>query len=180
MEGPTGPCLDSSCWEGSFPAIAGGNEGDEEASDEGESESDNEQGTDAEDEQAGDEEGATTHTTESGVRYAALRGKASSEEAASESSQVDSAAVDKVALQEPAKKEEGHGNKERARYGDVRVLVAEDNLVNQLVLRRILANLGAQHEVVGDGAQAVKAWSSKHYDLILMVSETELGTLQSG
>ena len=73
------------------------------------------------------------------------------------------------AREEEPEREEGAG------YADVRVLVAEDNLVNQMVLRRILARLGVRHDVVADGAQAVKAWSSKHYDLILMVSEGRIG-----
>ncbi len=51
-----------------------------------------------------------------------------------------------------------------------RVLVAEDNLVNQLVARGMLEQLGVTVMVVGDGAQAVAAVSSASlpFDLVLM------------
>lgn len=51
---------------------------------------------------------------------------------------------------------------------DIRVLVAEDNKVNQLVAMRMLRNLGIQCDIVDDGAQAVKAVAEKTYDLVLM------------
>jgi len=49
-----------------------------------------------------------------------------------------------------------------------RVLVAEDNAVNQRVARRFLERLGCTVEVVGDGAQAVEALQTSSYDLVLM------------
>lgn len=48
------------------------------------------------------------------------------------------------------------------------LLVAEDNPVNQLVVKSMLARLGYQPDLVGDGQQAVDAASEKEYDLILM------------
>ncbi|MEM1043549.1 MAG: ATP-binding protein [Bacteroidota bacterium] len=60
------------------------------------------------------------------------------------------------------------------RPGDaLRVLVAEDNAVNQTVIRRLLDRLGIQPDVVGDGAQALSALldaaeSQAPYDLVLM------------
>ncbi len=48
------------------------------------------------------------------------------------------------------------------------VLVVEDNEVNKLVARSIVAKLGYGVEVVSDGAEAVAATDSKHYDAVLM------------
>jgi CheY-like chemotaxis protein len=49
-----------------------------------------------------------------------------------------------------------------------RVLVAEDNPVNQLVARGLLAGLGYAVEVVADGQQAVAALGRGQYDVVLM------------
>jgi two-component system, sensor histidine kinase and response regulator len=49
-----------------------------------------------------------------------------------------------------------------------RILLAEDNLVNQKVAVRILEKLGYRTDVVNDGRAAVSAWQSGRYDLILM------------
>jgi CheY-like chemotaxis protein len=49
-----------------------------------------------------------------------------------------------------------------------RVLVAEDNLVNQKVVRHILERLGYRVDVVADGRAAVDAWRTGRYHLILM------------
>ncbi len=48
------------------------------------------------------------------------------------------------------------------------VLLAEDNLTNQLVTRSILSRAGARIDVVSDGAEAVEAVRSADYDVILM------------
>jgi len=50
----------------------------------------------------------------------------------------------------------------------VRVLAAEDNAVNQLVLRALLEQTGADLTVVGDGAEALEAWRAGEWDVILM------------
>jgi CheY-like chemotaxis protein/HPt (histidine-containing phosphotransfer) domain-containing protein len=50
----------------------------------------------------------------------------------------------------------------------VRVLVAEDNRVNQEVARRLLARLGCEATIVGTGAEAVAASARETYDAILM------------
>ena len=49
-----------------------------------------------------------------------------------------------------------------------RVLLAEDNLVNQKVAARLLEKLGLRVDVVGDGRAAIEAWRSGQYDLIFM------------
>jgi CheY-like chemotaxis protein len=50
----------------------------------------------------------------------------------------------------------------------VQVLAAEDNEVNQLVLKTLLEQIGVEATVVADGAEAVAAWEAGAYDLILM------------
>jgi signal transduction histidine kinase/CheY-like chemotaxis protein/HPt (histidine-containing phosphotransfer) domain-containing protein len=54
--------------------------------------------------------------------------------------------------------------------GDPRVLVVEDNLINQIVARGLLTQAGAHVEVVGDGLQCVKHLRDypDSYDLVLM------------
>jgi len=51
---------------------------------------------------------------------------------------------------------------------DRRVLLAEDNPVNQKVARMVLEKLGLDVTVVNNGREAVTAWTAGHYDLILM------------
>src|SRR6185437_4508681 len=50
----------------------------------------------------------------------------------------------------------------------LRVLAAEDNSVNQLVLKTLLHQLGLEPTVVEDGAAAVEAWRTGEWDVILM------------
>jgi CheY-like chemotaxis protein len=49
-----------------------------------------------------------------------------------------------------------------------RVLLAEDNLVNQRIARRVLERAGYKVDVVGDGEEAVEAARTGRYDLVLM------------
>ncbi|HEY2660536.1 MAG TPA: ATP-binding protein [Caulobacteraceae bacterium] len=51
---------------------------------------------------------------------------------------------------------------------ELRVLAAEDNSVNQLVLRTLLRQAGIDPVIVSDGAEAVAAWRAREWDLILM------------
>jgi CheY-like chemotaxis protein len=48
------------------------------------------------------------------------------------------------------------------------VLAAEDNSVNQLVLRTLLQQAGLDPHIVSDGAEAVAAWREQAWDVILM------------
>jgi CheY-like chemotaxis protein len=50
----------------------------------------------------------------------------------------------------------------------LRVLAAEDNEVNRLVLRKILEQFGVPVTIVMNGREAVDAWNSKPWDIILM------------
>jgi PAS domain S-box-containing protein len=50
----------------------------------------------------------------------------------------------------------------------LRVLAAEDNTVNQLVLRTLLNQAGIEPTIVGDGKAALEAWELGDWDVILM------------
>lgn len=49
-----------------------------------------------------------------------------------------------------------------------RILIAEDNAVNQLMARRMLEKLGCSVDVAKDGNEAVAMARSARYDLIFM------------
>ena len=73
--------------------------------------------------------------------------------------------VDAPICEAPAAAEEGLEVAPRAR----RVLVAEDNVVNQMVIRRFLARLGCEVVVVDDGGAALEAVREDGpFDVILM------------
>ncbi|MDQ3233604.1 MAG: response regulator, partial [Pseudobdellovibrionaceae bacterium] len=50
----------------------------------------------------------------------------------------------------------------------MRILVADDNTVNQKVAKRLLTHIGVSVDVVADGREALLASDSLNYDLILM------------
>jgi signal transduction histidine kinase/AmiR/NasT family two-component response regulator len=52
--------------------------------------------------------------------------------------------------------------------GRLRVLAAEDNQVNQLVLKTLLAQVGVEPTVVSNGRLALDAWRTGAWDVILM------------
>jgi len=49
-----------------------------------------------------------------------------------------------------------------------RILLAEDNAVNQLLMKRILQKLGCAVDLAGNGREAVDKWRAGTYDVILM------------
>jgi signal transduction histidine kinase/ActR/RegA family two-component response regulator len=51
---------------------------------------------------------------------------------------------------------------------DLKVLAAEDNRVNQLVLSALLQQVGIEPTIVADGAAALEAWRCADWDAILM------------
>lgn len=66
----------------------------------------------------------------------------------------------------PAEATEGARHFEAKRV--LRILVAEDNRVNQLLLLTLLGRLGHAVEIVGNGLDAVKAVREREFDVVLM------------
>jgi len=64
---------------------------------------------------------------------------------------------------EAAAAAESHGDD-----GDLRLLAAEDNPTNRQVLQAVMDSLGIDVDIVPDGQEAVEAWRTGGYDLILM------------
>ena len=64
--------------------------------------------------------------------------------------------------------EQEAGTPEALDNADLRVLIAEDNTVNQIVIRTLLEQIGAVPHVVDNGRLAVQAWESSQFDVILM------------
>ncbi len=60
------------------------------------------------------------------------------------------------------------GAPETMQFGPLRVLVAEDNKVNQQVACGMLRKLGVESEVANDGAEAVEKFTPGAYGLVLM------------
>jgi CheY-like chemotaxis protein len=60
------------------------------------------------------------------------------------------------------------GKRSRDRLKERRLLLAEDNLVNQKVARGALEKLGYKVDIVSNGADALSAWETGRYHLILM------------
>ena len=58
-------------------------------------------------------------------------------------------------------------------FSDMRILIAEDNKINQIVISKMLEKLGCNCTITNDGQQALKEYqnSSQNYDMILMDCE---------
>ncbi|MBF0202644.1 MAG: response regulator, partial [Desulfamplus sp.] len=70
--------------------------------------------------------------------------------------------ADSKAVQE-ADTEKIHGTK-----GSIKILVAEDNRVNQMLIKKVLGKMGYEPIIVDNGKKAVQACEDGFFDLILM------------
>lgn len=61
-----------------------------------------------------------------------------------------------------------------------RLLIAEDNEINQIVVSRMLDLLGVEHDIVANGAECLAALETRDYAMILMdISMPVLDGLQA-
>ncbi|WP_410514934.1 ATP-binding protein [Paenibacillus sp. BR2-3] len=65
------------------------------------------------------------------------------------------------------KSRSGENNK-KAQTAEVRLLIAEDNIVNQKVLLKMLNNLGFTADIANTGVEVLECVQRKDYDLVLM------------
>ena len=68
----------------------------------------------------------------------------------------------------PGKKEAALLDAQFAQQFPLKILVAEDNLINQKLIQRVLYKLGYQIEMAENGVEAVNRMNDQGYDLILM------------
>ncbi len=61
-----------------------------------------------------------------------------------------------------------HGEKTEISLEGMRVLVAEDNTMNQRYISTLLRKVGIHFDVGNDGVEAVELYEQNHYDLVLM------------
>lgn len=53
-------------------------------------------------------------------------------------------------------------------YSNYSILIAEDNYINQKLMRKLLQKLGYNCDIVDDGAKVVELLKEKQFDVILM------------
>lgn len=68
----------------------------------------------------------------------------------------------------PKEKVTFKSEKNLTQFENVRILVAEDNLVNQFMLRKMLKDWNIEVEIVDNGRKVLEKLKQRYYDLILM------------
>jgi two-component system, sensor histidine kinase and response regulator len=76
--------------------------------------------------------------------------------------------LDIAIAQSPASRDRWAPGPDPASNREVRVLVAEDNEINQAIISAMLAGMGCQATLASNGAEAVAAALAGDYDLVLM------------
>ncbi|WP_299937577.1 ATP-binding protein [uncultured Pelagimonas sp.] len=105
-----------------------------------------------------------------------LEVQAAVDETASKAPSLDRTAARSVRTPAPNTLAEPQG----LRAQGMKILVAEDNMTNQLVVGKMLQNSGAEISYAKNGALAVKAFENAEYDLILMdLSMPVMGGLEA-
>ncbi len=62
----------------------------------------------------------------------------------------------------------------------LKILIAEDNIINQKIASRILEQMGYNADIAGDGLEVLECLNRQHYDLVLMdVQMPELDGIQT-
>lgn len=72
------------------------------------------------------------------------------------------------AVTQPEPSRGAEPTREATAPGQIRVLAAEDNETNQLVLKTLLGQAGIVPTIVDNGRQALEAWETQAWDVILM------------
>ncbi|MBY0279642.1 response regulator [Candidatus Binatia bacterium] len=76
--------------------------------------------------------------------------------------------VNRVLARQGTSAEDGAATRVRRERGDTRVLVAEDNPVNQKVAQLTLERLGYRVRIVANGSDAIAALEAEPFDIVLM------------
>ncbi len=71
---------------------------------------------------------------------------------------------DPIEIDRPASRGDVPGNLDKS----MSILLAEDNLVNQIVTQRMLSKLGYRSDMAANGFEVLQALERQHYDVVLM------------
>lgn len=73
-----------------------------------------------------------------------------------------------IGEQEVAREEDTGGADISQSLADIRILVAEDNLVNQMLIKKVLEDWGVITTIAGNGNEVLKEATTGHHDMIFM------------
>jgi PAS domain S-box-containing protein len=57
---------------------------------------------------------------------------------------------------------------EKVLFNEIKVLIVEDNILNQEYLKRLFRKWQVYHEIAGSGEEAIKKFSNTHFDCVMM------------
>jgi PAS domain S-box-containing protein len=57
---------------------------------------------------------------------------------------------------------------EKVSFDEIKVLIVEDNILNQEYLKRLFRKWKVYHEIAGSGEEAIKKFSNTHFDCVMM------------